>query len=187
MRLGVISDTHSAGSGRDLPPEILRELEGVDMILHCGDLECIGVLDVLEEIAPVLAVRGYEDPRETGDRLADVTRIVKSGLVNIGMVHDIQWPIIGIRTNGDGTELEFPDANVTALVKRQFGESVQVVVFGDTHEELICWHEDILFFNPGSPTYPGRRHNYGSLGTVGFLEINDMKIEPRIVQLHRQK
>ena len=56
MRLGVISDTHSAGSGRDLPPEILRELDGVDIILHCGDLECIGVLDVLEEIAPVLAV-----------------------------------------------------------------------------------------------------------------------------------
>jgi putative phosphoesterase len=187
MRLGVVSDTHSAGSGRDLPSEVLREFEGVDVILHCGDLECIGVLDVLEEVAPVLAVRGYEDPREPSDRLADVTRIVNSGLVNIGMVHDIQWPIIGIRTNGDGTELEFPDTDVTALLKKRFGESVQIVVFGDTHEELICWYQDILFFNPGSPTYPGRRHKHGSLGTVGFLEINDMIIEPRIVQLGRQQ
>ena len=69
-KIGVISDTHSAGSGRDLPMKILEALHGVDLILHCGDLECIGVLDYLEEVAPLLAVRGYEDPLEDGDRLA---------------------------------------------------------------------------------------------------------------------
>ena len=56
MLVGVISDTHSAGSGRDLPETILSHLSGVDLILHCGDLECLGVLDVLEQVAPVLAV-----------------------------------------------------------------------------------------------------------------------------------
>jgi putative phosphoesterase len=186
MKFGVISDTHSAGSGRDLPSEILNVFEGVDMILHCGDLECLGVLDVLESIAPVLAVRGYEDPREVGDRLADVTRTVKSDLVTIGMVHDIQWPLIGIRTNRDGTDLEFPQTDLNAILQKHFGDMVQVVLFGDTHEELICWYQDILFFNPGSPTYPGRRHKYGSLGTVGFLEINDQNVEAQIVQLAKQ-
>ena len=62
MRIGLISDTHSAGSGRDLPDRVLEALRGVDLILHCGDLECLGVLDYLETVAPVLAVRGYEDP-----------------------------------------------------------------------------------------------------------------------------
>jgi predicted phosphodiesterase len=38
-KIGVISDTHSAGSGRDLPVKILDALRGVDMIFHCGDLE----------------------------------------------------------------------------------------------------------------------------------------------------
>ena len=53
--------------------KILEALRGVDLILHCGDLECIGVLDYLEEVAPLLAVRGYEDPLEDGDRLAPVS------------------------------------------------------------------------------------------------------------------
>ena len=106
MLVGVISDTHSAGSGSDLPDVILSSLSGVDLILHCGDLECLGVLDVLEQVAPVLAVRGYEDPREPGDRLAHMTRIVKVESVSIGMVHDIQWPIKGILTNSDFDDAE---------------------------------------------------------------------------------
>ena len=53
-KIGVISDTHSAGSGRDLPIEVLDALQEMDMILHCGDLECLGVLDYLEEVAPLL-------------------------------------------------------------------------------------------------------------------------------------
>ena len=57
--------------------KILEALHGVDLILHCGDLECIGVLDYLEEVAPLLAVRGYEDPLEDGDRLALTTRVVQ--------------------------------------------------------------------------------------------------------------
>ncbi len=48
MRIGVISDTHSAGSGRDLPAAVMTALQGTDLILHCGDLECLGVLDYLE-------------------------------------------------------------------------------------------------------------------------------------------
>ena len=91
-RIGLISDTHSAGSGRDLPAPVMDALDGVDLILHCGDLECLGVLDYLETIAPVLAVRGYEDPREAGGRLADATRVVDAGGLAIGMIHDIQWP-----------------------------------------------------------------------------------------------
>ena len=82
----MISDTHSAGSGKDLPSKILDALRGVDLILHCGDLECLGVLDYLEEVAPLLAVRGYEDPVEEGDRVALTTRVVKAEGVSIGMM-----------------------------------------------------------------------------------------------------
>ena len=92
MKIGLISDTHSAGSGKDLPSQVLHAFEGVDLILHCGDLECLGVLDVLESVAPVLAVRGYEDPIEPGERLARTTRVVQAEDVAIGMIHDIQWP-----------------------------------------------------------------------------------------------
>jgi putative phosphoesterase len=183
MKIGLISDTHTAGSGRDLPPAVLDTLQGVELILHCGDLECLGVLDYLETVAPVLAVRGYEDPRENGGRLADTTRVVQIEGVRIGLVHDIQWPAPGITTSPDGAALRFPDGGVKGILNRKFGQPVDIVVFGDTHEELICYYDGVLFINPGSPTYPGRRHRPGALGTMGLLEIAKGAVDVRLIDL----
>lgn len=182
-QVGLISDTHSAGSGRDLPDAVFDALSGVDLILHCGDLECLGVLDYLETLAPVLAVRGYEDPTEAGDRLAHAKRVVQVEDVSIGMVHDIQWPTPRIPTSPDGTGLVFPATSGADLTGRKFGQPVDVVVFGDTHEELVCWYDGILFINPGSPTYPGRKHKPGSPGTVARLKVDGRAVEVEVVQL----
>ena len=183
LRIGLISDTHSAGSGRDLPGKVLEVLSGVDLILHCGDLECLGVLDYLETVAPVLAVRGYEDPREPGDRLADAVRVVHAGGVAIGMIHDIQWPGPKIATTGDGTGLVLPEGQAAETLAAKFGERVDVVLFGDTHEEVVCRWNGVLMVNPGSPTYPGKRHRRGALGTVGLMEIGGEETNVRIIDL----
>ena len=183
MRIGLISDTHSAGSGRDLPGKVLQALSGVDLILHCGDLECLGVLDYLETVAPVLAVRGYEDPREPGDRLADAVRVVHTGGLAIGMIHDIQWPGPKIATTGDGAGLVLPEGRAAKTLAAKFGEQIDVVLFGDTHEELVCRWDGALMVNPGSPTYPGKRHRRGALGTVGLLENKDGMTTARIIDL----
>ena len=183
VKIGVISDTHSAGSGRDLPRPVLEALRDVDLILHCGDLECLGVLDYLETVAPVLAVRGYEDPTERGERLALTNRVVTVEGVNIGMVHDIQWPVTGITTTGDGAALNFPAQDVAGLLEKKFRQRLDVVLFGDTHEELICHYGGILFVNPGSPTYPGRRHTPGSLGTLAMLEIDRGAVYAQLINL----
>ena len=182
-KIGVISDTHSAGSGRDLPVEILKTLRGVDMILHCGDLECLGVLDYLEEVAPLLAVRGYEDPVEEGERLALTTRVVKVEGVSIGMIHDIQWPGPKIQTSPDGADLILPEANGREIMARKFKEPVDIVLYGDTHEEIVTYWDGIMIMNPGSPTYPGKRHKRGALGTLGILEIDGEDAAGRIVEL----
>ncbi len=183
VKIGVISDTHSAGSGRDLPLKVLEALSGVDLILHCGDLECLGVLDYLEEVAPVLAVRGYEDPIEEGSRVAMTTRVVKAEGVSIGMIHDIQWPGPKIPTTPDGTGLVLPDSNGPEFMARKFKEPVDVVLFGDTHEELILDWDGILIMNPGSPTYPGKQHKRGVLGTIGILEVDGEDATARIINL----
>ena len=182
-KIGVISDTHSAGSGRDLPVKILEALKGVDMILHCGDLECLGVLDYLEEVAPLLAVRGYEDPVEEGERLALTTRVVKVEGVSIGMIHDIQWPGPKIQTSPDGADLILPEANGREIMARKFKEPVDIVLYGDTHEEIVTYWDGIMIMNPGSPTYPGKRHKRGVLGTLGILEIDAQDAVGRIVEL----
>jgi putative phosphoesterase len=187
MKIGLISDTHMAGSGRQLPQAVMDALNGVDLILHCGDLECIGVLDYLETVAPVLSVRGYEDPVEDGDRLAYSTRVVELEGVSIGMVHDIQWPTPWVTTSPDGTTLRFPPGSVEEHLVKKFGRPVNIVLFGDTHEELVCHYQGVMWINPGSPTYPGRKHRPGSLGTMGILDIDAGVVNVELVDLESRK
>jgi putative phosphoesterase len=54
--IGVISDTHGL-----LRPEAVAALQGVDLILHAGDVGSAEVLETLKDIAPVVAVRGNND------------------------------------------------------------------------------------------------------------------------------
>ena len=99
------------------------------------------------------------------------------------MVHDIQWPAPPIPTTPDGTGLVYPDDGLAELLTRKFGEPVDVVAFGDTHEELVEWRDGVLFVNPGSPTYPGRRHVPGTLGTVALMHIDNGSVDARIVDI----
>ena len=41
MKIAVISDTHIPQRGRNLPPYLLRFLEGVSLILHAGDITAV--------------------------------------------------------------------------------------------------------------------------------------------------
>ncbi|MBI4201699.1 MAG: metallophosphoesterase family protein [Chloroflexi bacterium] len=182
MRLAVISDTHELGTGWGSPPELLEALRGVDLILHCGDLEVLGVLDHLETVAPVLAIRGHKDPREEGERLAERTRVVDAEGVTIGMVHDLMWPAPQVRYNDT---LEFPPGTVTEILRRKFGQPVDIVCFGDVHEEFIGWYQGVLFINPGSPTHPGLRHARGDLGTLAYLNIKNGVVSAELRKLRR--
>ena len=65
MKIGIISDTHNL-----LRPEIVSCLRDCGYILHGGDISCQSVLDQLEEIAPVKAVRGNND-KEWAEHLPD--------------------------------------------------------------------------------------------------------------------
>jgi len=56
VKIGILSDTHDL-----LRPEVIRALEGCEMILHGGDISSRKILDRLEQIAPVRAVRGNND------------------------------------------------------------------------------------------------------------------------------
>ncbi len=55
-KIGILSDTHGL-----LRPEVLRSLQGCDAILHGGDINRQEIIDRLEQIAPVHAVRGNND------------------------------------------------------------------------------------------------------------------------------
>ena len=47
----------------------------------------------------------------------------------------------------------FPQGLGRELLARKFGQPVDLVVFGDTHYDLVCYYDGLLLVNPGSATY----------------------------------
>jgi putative phosphoesterase len=86
MKIGVISDTHLRSSAKLLPNIIYQVFDGVDMILHAGDILIDEVIIELEAIAPVYAVAGNNDGY---DMLVKYRRkkIIEAGGKRIGLTH----------------------------------------------------------------------------------------------------
>ena len=181
MKIGLISDTHSPAMGREPPPQVARVLEGVDLILHAGDIYSSDCLDSLELIAPVLAVEVSPAP-VIGDHRVAERRVIPVEGYSVGLVHDLL--IKGL----EGGELvpgimgaRYPsERSLPAELEDFFGRPVNTVVFGHTHVSMVETHQGILFVNPGSPTLPNQLRK---LGTVGILELTSELRSARIVDL----
>ena len=128
MKIGIISDTHYCRSQPWQPPDwICDSFNGADMIIHAGDLERPEVVQVLEKIAPVYAVRGNCD------------------------YYDYSVPeVIGIKTPAGIITVAHRAEKARAALKE---ESV-IMVYGHTHIALINQEENLLVINPGSPVLP---------------------------------
>ncbi|MGD9890097.1 MAG: metallophosphoesterase [Dehalococcoidia bacterium] len=185
-RIGLIADNHSRhDDGGDLPQVALDALQGVDLILHCGDTGNVGTLDRLQTLAPVLAVpgghveggRGREDPR-----LAPATRVVVVSGVRIGMIHEIGKHGIVVEGALEG-RLAFPDVPMHDILASKFGQPVDIVAFGGTHRDMVGQYQGVLLVNPGSPNLPAQRRTPDELGTVAILEIREQVIGVEVVRL----
>lgn len=169
MRIALIADTHIPGSIRELWPQVFHAFRDADYILHAGDLHTLGVVDQLNEIAPIAVARGNGDRGLEDERLADAWVLEFAG-VRVGVIHEFPRP--GRRSN----EL------ISEHMGRVFdGPSPDVVVFGHTHWESIDYVDEVLCVNPGSPTLP--RNRSMRLGTIGFLDIENGTARASIYQL----
>jgi putative phosphoesterase len=119
--VGVISDTHGL-----VRPEAIQALEGVDLILHAGDIGNPTVLETLKALAPVVAVRGNNDKGEWAESLPN-WEVVEIDAVSIYMLHDIKEMDIS------PTAAEF-----------------QVIISGHSHIPKVEERRGVLYLNPGS-------------------------------------
>lgn len=133
FRFAVVADTHS--TPHPATQERLRAL-APDVILHAGDIGDLRVLDGLAEVAPVLAVRGNIDSRQSAVpevRLVELKRGASSRL-RILLVHIAVY----------GPKLR---AEISRLAQR---ERAGLVVCGHSHVPFIGRDRGIGVFNPGS-------------------------------------
>ena len=93
MKVGVISDTHNPNVGVEPPPEVAIAFQGVDVILHAGDIYLPSCLDWLEAIAPVYAVEMWADAHFNEDpRVVNKTRVLHLEGHTVGLTHDLLVP-----------------------------------------------------------------------------------------------
>jgi len=128
----VVSDTHQLAGDRVL--EALGDaLEGVDGIIHCGDIVGIEVIEALEERAPVVAVSGNMDTIDVKRRYPK-REILEVGGLKIGVVH------------GWGS----PHGIISKILYSFRADSVDAIFFGHTHEAFLEERDGIFLLNPGS-------------------------------------
>lgn len=118
MKFGIISDTHDL-----LRTEVLTSLSGVDAVFHAGDISSRRVLDELQKIAPVYAVRGNAD-KEWAEDLPAILDFTLGGF-RICMTHK---------------KKDLPNDL----------SSFDLVVIGHSHQYSETQQGKTLILNPGS-------------------------------------
>jgi len=156
-RVGVISDTHGL-----VRPELYEALEGVDAILHAGDLGSETIEVELSPIAPFHAVAGNVD----GFGASDYPRFLlfRIGAWRVGVTH------VGLGRGG-----LVPSVDMWCRRER-----VDLLVFGHTHQPLLDERVSPVRFNPGAC---GPRR-FDLPVSIGFLDVAaGGEVVPRLVTL----
>jgi len=154
MLFGLISDTHGL-----LRPEAQSALQGVDRILHAGDIGDPEILTQLENIAPVTAIRGNVDTQPWARTLPE-TDVIEAEGATIYMLHDL-----------------------SRLDLKPEAAQMAAVIYGHSHYPKIEEKNGVLYINPGSAG--PKRFNLPI--TVGKLEIKKGKLRAQLIDLHPSK
>jgi len=129
LKLGIISDTHVSAI-EEIPIAIRKALADVDLIVHAGDFTHKAVLDGLQALGKVMAVRGNMDSLEL-KRILPEKDVFEIGGKKIGLTHGTGAPW-----------------GIAQRVRKQFAE-VDIIIFGHSHEPCNRYIEGVLLFNPG--------------------------------------
>ena len=124
VEVGLIADTHGL-----VRPRVHEALAGVSLILHAGDVGSDEILDELELIAPVMAVRGNTDAPGRPRLEAAIDRTIGGVRVHVSHGHELGSPT---------TE------------KLLAAYDADVIVYGHTHRQLVAREGGRLVVNPGA-------------------------------------
>jgi uncharacterized protein len=148
--IGVIADTHGL-----LRPEAVAALQGVEHILHAGDVGDPAILDALRAIAPVTAIRGNIDVHGPCGFLPE-TEVVSLHGHTFYLLHDRK-----------------------VLDLDPVAAGFSTVISGHSHKPLIEWRKGVLYLNPGSA---GPRRFTLPISLV-LLTIREDVLQPQLVTL----
>ncbi len=148
--VGVISDTHGL-----LQPAAIEVFKGTDLIIHAGDVGEPDILEDLQVIAPVEAVRGNMDVDNWAHKLPE-TKLIEVGSVLLYVIHDV-------------CKIDIKPAKA----------GISAIIHGHTHKSSsIEDHNGVLFINPGSATQP----RFNSPASVALLHVNEKSLVTQFIE-----
>ncbi|MBM2825971.1 MAG: phosphodiesterase family [Dehalococcoidia bacterium] len=181
MKIGLISDTHIPAMGAEPPPQVARAFQGVDLILHAGDIYVKSCIDWLERIAPVKALELWVESVGESFTRVNVPQVIEAEGHSIGLVHELILVSLADEIHPGTIERNFPAGeSIPEALEMIFRKPVDIVVCGYTHEAMVETHQGVLIINPGSPTMVKQNMR---LGTVAILEVTPNSREVRIIDL----
>ena len=151
--IGLVSDTHGL-----VRPDIFSALEGVELILHAGDVGGADVLAELATIAPVEAVVGNTDPPGMPGLRESLEREIDGVRIHVSHGHEVGRPT--------------PERLLAAYPH-------DVIVCGHTHRQLITRAGGRLVINPGAA---GPRR-FSLMPSVAKLIIDEGRPEVELITL----
>lgn len=150
MKIGLIADTHGL-----LRPQALAALQGVDQLIHAGDIGGPQILAELERIAPLSVVRGNNDGDAWAKGIPERLTL-RFGAVSLYVLHDLKQLDIDPRAEG-----------------------IDVVIAGHSHKPLHEERDGVLYLNPGSA---GPRRFKLPIG-VAILHIDGEQVRVEMIGL----
>ena len=148
--VGVISDTHGL-----LRPAAIKVFKDANLIIHAGDIGKPEIIEALQAIAPVEAVKGNMDMDVWAQKLPE-KKLIKLGSVLLYVIHDVN-------------KIDVKPSKV----------KIGVVIHGHTHKaSLIEDHNGALFLNPGSATLP----RFNSSASVALLHIKEKSLTAQFIE-----
>ncbi len=173
MKIGVVSDTHGF-----FDSHLEKLLAGVELILHAGDVGNQEVLDELEKIAPVRAVRGNVDPAQLGlpDRVTS-----RSGEIQFELLHQLPATQTELQELANHDPVEETEPSGRDALLGSFDRRTRVVIFGHSHQPCVVALGGKLFLNPGS----AGKQRFSLPRCCGMLEISANRVGATILSLER--
>lgn len=148
VRVGLVADSHVGEFLDEMPLWVEESLAGCDLILHAGDLSVTGVLDRLDLIAPVRAVRGDHDI--DADALPESLVVGVAGW-RLGLVHGSwsrRWDAVTVaRSLATGDRTWQP--RLETELRQRLG-AVDAVIYGHWHVPRIARAGCTLMVCPGA-------------------------------------
>lgn len=156
MKIVVLSDTHLPKKKMRLPKRLTDEIKDADLIIHAGDWSTMEVYNQLQTFAKVEGVYGNVDHDLIMEKLPEKI-IIDVNDYRIGVTHG----------HGKGKTTE------KRAIEAFNGEKVDCIIYGHSHIPIKKYENDILIFNPGSPTDKRRQEKY----SFGVLYLRESTME----------